>query len=75
MVSLNMLNLSNNNLSSKIPTGSQLQTLNDPSIYSNNPGLCGLPLDIPCANASPAWNKKNDEDSDHHVAVCAQNYS
>jgi hypothetical protein len=45
---LSLLNLSNNLLSGEIPTGNQLQTLNDPSIYSNNLGLCGSPLSIPC---------------------------
>uniref|UniRef100_A0ACD5YNJ5 Uncharacterized protein n=1 Tax=Avena sativa TaxID=4498 RepID=A0ACD5YNJ5_AVESA len=49
---LNTLNLSNNILSGEIPTGSQLQTLNDPSIYSNNLGLCGPPLSIACTNNS-----------------------
>jgi hypothetical protein len=51
MLSLNNLNLSSNNLSGTIPTGSQLQTLTDPSIYSNNPGLCGPPLN-PCQDTS-----------------------
>ncbi|PUZ38715.1 hypothetical protein GQ55_9G218700 [Panicum hallii var. hallii] len=70
MVFINTLNLSNNHLSGKIPTGSQLQTLTDPSIYSNNPGLCGPPLDIPCTNASPALNKRNDKDSDQWLYYC-----
>uniref|UniRef100_A0A803M0D0 Uncharacterized protein n=2 Tax=Chenopodium quinoa TaxID=63459 RepID=A0A803M0D0_CHEQI len=41
---LNHLNLSFNNLSGPIPTSTQLQTLNDPSIYTGNPYLCGDPL-------------------------------
>jgi Leucine-rich repeat (LRR) protein len=49
---ISTLNLSNNNLSGKIPGGDQLQTLTDPSIYANNPGLCGDPLLVPCTNAS-----------------------
>uniref|UniRef100_A0ACD5Z8D2 Uncharacterized protein n=1 Tax=Avena sativa TaxID=4498 RepID=A0ACD5Z8D2_AVESA len=49
---LNYLNLSNNLLSGEIPTGNQLQTLNDPSIYSNNLRLCGVALSIPCKNGS-----------------------
>uniref|UniRef100_A0A0D9XKG6 Leucine-rich repeat-containing N-terminal plant-type domain-containing protein n=1 Tax=Leersia perrieri TaxID=77586 RepID=A0A0D9XKG6_9ORYZ len=49
---LGTLNLSNNHLSGKIPIGNQLQTLTDPSIYSNNSGLCGSPLNISCTNAS-----------------------
>jgi hypothetical protein len=52
LLSLNSLNLSNNNLSGEIPTGNQLSTLVDPSIYSNNPGLCGFPLSIACTNHS-----------------------
>uniref|UniRef100_A0ACD5TMX2 Uncharacterized protein n=1 Tax=Avena sativa TaxID=4498 RepID=A0ACD5TMX2_AVESA len=51
---LSTFNISNNHLAGKIPTGSQIQTLDDPSIYSNNYGLCGLPLDVPCANTSLA---------------------
>ncbi|KAF7062667.1 hypothetical protein CFC21_069242 [Triticum aestivum] len=42
--SLGVLNLSNNHLWGRIPTGDQLQTFVDPSIYGNNPGLCGFPL-------------------------------
>ncbi|KAM0883043.1 hypothetical protein ACQ4PT_031877 [Festuca glaucescens] len=49
---LNTVNLSSNLLSGEIPTGSQLQTLNDPSIYINNLGLCGPPLSIECTNNS-----------------------
>uniref|UniRef100_A0A453G8Z6 Leucine-rich repeat-containing N-terminal plant-type domain-containing protein n=1 Tax=Aegilops tauschii subsp. strangulata TaxID=200361 RepID=A0A453G8Z6_AEGTS len=48
---MSALNLSTNDLSGRIPTGSQLQTLVDPSIYSNNPGLCGFPLKD-CVNSS-----------------------
>lgn len=44
LMAMGTLNLSSNSLSGKIPTGSQLQTLLDPSIYTNNPGLCGYPL-------------------------------
>uniref|UniRef100_A0A453JAZ8 Leucine-rich repeat-containing N-terminal plant-type domain-containing protein n=1 Tax=Aegilops tauschii subsp. strangulata TaxID=200361 RepID=A0A453JAZ8_AEGTS len=44
--SLGMLNLSNNCLEGHIPTGNQLQTLADPSIYGNNQGLCGFPLSV-----------------------------
>ncbi|KAJ0520019.1 putative non-specific serine/threonine protein kinase [Helianthus annuus] len=47
---LSHLNLSNNNLSGPIPTGSQLQTLIDPSIYAGNKDLCGAPLPKNCSN-------------------------
>ncbi|KAM1266255.1 hypothetical protein ACFX13_036779 [Malus domestica] len=45
---LNHLNLSYNNLSGRIPWGNQLQTLNDSSIYMENPSLCGIPLSTKC---------------------------
>ncbi|KAM3334640.1 hypothetical protein ACQJBY_029214 [Aegilops geniculata] len=48
---ISILNLSSNSLSGMIPTGNQLQTLIDPSIYRNNPGLCGFPLED-CVNSS-----------------------
>ncbi|CBI21366.3 unnamed protein product, partial [Vitis vinifera] len=48
LTSLNHLNLSYNNLSGRIPTGNQLQTLDDPSIYENNPALCGPPTTAKC---------------------------
>nr|XP_019701821.1 receptor-like protein EIX2 [Elaeis guineensis] len=45
---LSYLNLSYNNLSGKIPTGNQFQTFSDPSIYADNPDLCGFPLPQKC---------------------------
>ncbi|XP_023748057.1 receptor-like protein EIX2 [Lactuca sativa] len=45
---LSHLNLSHNILSGRIPTGSQLQTLIDPSIYAGNSELCGSPLLVNC---------------------------
>ncbi|VAH13816.1 unnamed protein product [Triticum turgidum subsp. durum] len=51
LASLSTLNLSNNNLSGEIPVGNQLQTLDDPSIYNNNSGLCGFPL-VACSKGS-----------------------
>jgi len=47
---LSTLNLSNNHLWGEIPTGRQLRTLDDPSIYGNNLGLCGFPLSVACSN-------------------------
>uniref|UniRef100_A0ACD5WI50 Uncharacterized protein n=1 Tax=Avena sativa TaxID=4498 RepID=A0ACD5WI50_AVESA len=49
--SIGALNLSSNCLSGRIPMGNQLQMLAHPSIYSNNPGLCGFPLNE-CVNSS-----------------------
>lgn len=51
---LSHLNLSINKLSGRIPSGNQLQTLNDPSIYSGNDGLCGIPLSKICLDDKPS---------------------
>ncbi|KAF7105304.1 hypothetical protein CFC21_106129 [Triticum aestivum] len=66
LTSLTALNLSNNLLSGDIPTGSQLQTLEDPSIYGNNLGLCGPPLSIPCTNNSSS-TEAVDGDHEHET--------
>jgi hypothetical protein len=63
---LSSLNLSNNLLSGEIPTGNQLQTFNDPSIYRNNLGLCGVPLSIPCKNDSSSTTLLDGGKEDHH---------
>ncbi|KAG6471017.1 hypothetical protein ZIOFF_072109 [Zingiber officinale] len=47
---LSHLNLSYNNLSGRIPFLQQLQSLDDPSIYAGNPGLCGPPISKLCSN-------------------------
>ncbi|TYH32552.1 hypothetical protein ES288_A01G261000v1 [Gossypium darwinii] len=46
---LSFLNVSNNKLFGQIPTGTQLQTFSKAS-FENNPGLCGAPLTVKCAN-------------------------
>jgi Leucine-rich repeat (LRR) protein len=61
LTSLSSLNLSSNHLSGEIPKGNQLQTLDDPSIYVNNSGLCGFPLSIACPSDSspvPSFDEK-----------------
>ncbi|XP_074282116.1 receptor-like protein EIX1 [Silene latifolia] len=66
---LSKLNLSNNNLHGRIPTGTQLQTLDDPSIYANNSGLCGFPLNNCTEVDSPsrhAAGKDNVEKEDKY---------
>ncbi|GKV43691.1 hypothetical protein SLEP1_g50952 [Rubroshorea leprosula] len=50
LTKLSHLNLSYNNLLRPIPTGYQLQTLEDPTIYVGNPQLCGAPLLKKCSN-------------------------
>ncbi|GKB04404.1 leucine-rich repeat domain, L domain-like protein [Tanacetum coccineum] len=44
---LNFLDVSYNNLSGRIPSGTQLQTF-DPERYIGNVGLCGSPLPKKC---------------------------
>ncbi|KAM1571087.1 hypothetical protein ACFX10_036015 [Malus domestica] len=65
LTSLSHLNLSYNNLTGRIPSGSQLQTLNDLSIYMNNPSLCGVPLSTNCPGddtfLAKDANDKNDD--------------
>ncbi|KAK2632341.1 hypothetical protein EUGRSUZ_L01679 [Eucalyptus grandis] len=48
---LSKLNLSHNNFTGPIPRGNQIQTLDDPSIYADNPLLCGDPLQKKCPKA------------------------
>ncbi|GFP85143.1 serine/threonine-protein kinase bri1-like 2 [Phtheirospermum japonicum] len=63
--SLSHLNLSNNDLFGQIPTGPQLQTLNNPSIYEGNRGLCGDPLLKKCRiNDETPPNVENDTGDD-----------
>uniref|UniRef100_A0ACD5WLG2 Uncharacterized protein n=1 Tax=Avena sativa TaxID=4498 RepID=A0ACD5WLG2_AVESA len=64
--SIGTLNLSCNGLWGMIPTGNQLQTLVDPSIYSNNPGLCGFPLED-CANWSTSTQSKTSQAEDREA--------
>jgi hypothetical protein len=67
---LSTLNVSGNLLSGKIPAGSQIQTLTDPSIYFNNSGLCGFPLDIPCSNTLLAPDERTGEVEDMWMYYC-----
>nr|GEX63755.1 leucine-rich repeat protein [Tanacetum cinerariifolium] len=63
---LSHLNLSHNNLSGQIPTGSQLQTLMDPSIYVGNRDLCGAPLPKNCSNNEDQTTmQKNSKAANH----------
>ncbi|XP_078176236.1 uncharacterized protein LOC144569647 [Carex rostrata] len=65
LYSLEVLNFSYNNLSGSIPNGYQLQTLNDPSIYSGNPYLCGPFLGTSCDSSVrlPQSDDNNDSNS------------
>ncbi|KAF8008498.1 hypothetical protein BT93_K2234 [Corymbia citriodora subsp. variegata] len=58
--SLSKLNLSHNNFTGPIPRGNQIQTLDDPSIYADNPLLCGDPLQKKCPGAEAPQAPKED---------------
>ncbi|XP_078152855.1 uncharacterized protein LOC144548044 [Carex rostrata] len=62
---LQVLDLANNYLSGQLPRGYQLQALDDPSIYSGNPYLCGPPLETSCGSSGrfPHNNGNNDSNS------------
>ncbi|KAL6206260.1 hypothetical protein ACLB2K_023508 [Fragaria x ananassa] len=72
---LNHLNLSYNNFSGRIPSGDQLQTLTDPSIYEGNPSLCGFPLSTKCpGDDKPTTSgnvpvEDNDEDDNKKLGL------
>jgi hypothetical protein len=63
---MSALNLSSNRLYGMIPMGSQLQTLVDPSIYINNLGLCGFPLED-CVNSSPSKQNERSQAEDREA--------
>nr|GMC53749.1 receptor-like protein 12 [Ipomoea batatas] len=75
---LAVLDLSNNSLSGKIPTGTQLQSFNASS-YAGNRDLCGDPLPK-CLADAPSQNNNNDyqeapsdeDDNRHHHWHAAQ---
>ncbi|XP_018677280.2 receptor-like protein EIX2 [Musa acuminata AAA Group] len=66
---LNYLNLSYNNLSGRIPTGSQLQTLTDPSFYAGNSDLCGPPLIKNCTDDIPTKEEENENSMDRIESI------
>nr|CDM85559.1 unnamed protein product [Triticum aestivum] len=69
--SISVLNFSSNSLSGRIPTGDQLRTLTNRSIYSNNPGLCGFPLEDCINSSTPAQIEKSlDEDREALWLYC-----
>ncbi|KAJ3672512.1 hypothetical protein LUZ60_007233 [Juncus effusus] len=64
---LDTLNLSYNNLSGRIPTGDQLQTILDSYVYIGNAYLCGFPLNKSCNPSETSHNdivENNDKDLD-----------
>nr|CAD1821161.1 unnamed protein product [Ananas comosus var. bracteatus] len=66
---LSSLNLSYNNLSGRIPTGSQLDRLNDPSIYIGNYYLCGPPTENNCSNDDANPYPQRDDNNGTHETI------
>ncbi|KAK1361928.1 Lrr receptor-like serinethreonine-protein kinase erecta [Heracleum sosnowskyi] len=46
---LSVFDVSNNKLSGKIPRGGQMDTMNYPSYFVNNSGLCGMQIRVKCS--------------------------
>jgi hypothetical protein len=78
MTSLSYLNLPYNNLSGRIPSRHQLDTLkaDDPaSMYIGNPSLCGYPLPKVCPGDQPVqedpfkWNQDDMTQMDFHLGL------
>ncbi|KAJ0603884.1 putative non-specific serine/threonine protein kinase [Helianthus annuus] len=59
---LSCLNVSFNNLSGAIPVGNQLQTLEEPSIYEGNDGLCGPSISRSCQGNSSSYNHVGEDE-------------
>ncbi|XP_058006794.1 receptor-like protein 46 [Hevea brasiliensis] len=45
---LSYLDLSNNKLKDRMPSGPQMDRMNDPNSYANNSGLCGTQIKVSC---------------------------
>ena len=56
--------MSNNNLSGKIPIGSQLNTITA-AAYEGNPGLCGAPLPKSCSGKETSQNSIVNKSNEH----------
>ncbi|KAL9675075.1 hypothetical protein QQ045_003275 [Rhodiola kirilowii] len=56
MTFLGAFNVSNNDLSGKIPESGQLSTFPE-SAFEGNPGLCGYPLSVKCADKNWTGNE------------------
>ncbi|KAJ8570338.1 hypothetical protein K7X08_037310 [Anisodus acutangulus] len=50
---LTTLDVSNNHLKDKIPIGGQMDTMDDPTYYANNSGLCGFQIQLNCPDNKP----------------------
>ncbi|WOH15428.1 hypothetical protein DCAR_0934968 [Daucus carota subsp. sativus] len=61
---LSVLDVSNNKLSGKIPRGGQMDTMNDPTYFANNSGLCGMQIRVKCSGDEPTPDDVQEEDDD-----------
>ncbi|KAM3693348.1 hypothetical protein ACJW31_08G159100 [Castanea mollissima] len=59
-----ILDVSNNKLTGKILVGSQMDTMDDPSFYANNNGLCGMQIRVPCLEDLPPTKPPRIENKD-----------
>ncbi|KAF2295890.1 hypothetical protein GH714_034932 [Hevea brasiliensis] len=57
---LSYLDLSNNKLEGRIPSGPQMDRMNDPNSYANNNGLCGMQIKVSCEKV-PSHPKLKEE--------------
>nr|POE70038.1 mdis1-interacting receptor like kinase 2 [Quercus suber] len=72
---LKLLNISHNILTGKVPVslgdlesleskilvGGQMDTMNDPNFFANNSGLCGMQIQVPCAEELSPTKSPKDE--------------
>ncbi|XP_043691564.1 receptor-like protein 46 [Telopea speciosissima] len=56
---LTVLDLSNNKLKGPIPRGRQMDTMDNPSYYANNSGLCGMQIKVPCSISPPEYEHEH----------------
>lgn len=72
---LNTLDLRNNKLKGRIPESPQLDRLNNPNIYANNSGICGMQIQVPCfptQTKQPA-EEKEEEDKEEEETIFSWN--
>ncbi|WCJ33127.1 receptor like protein 46 [Euphorbia peplus] len=62
LLQLSNLELRNNNLTGRIPSGPQMDRFNNPESYANNSGLCGMQIQVSCDKET--HGKKPEENGD-----------
>ncbi|CAN7091168.1 unnamed protein product, partial [Brassica rapa subsp. narinosa] len=66
---LDVLDLSNNKLSGRIPGSSQLDRLNDPNIYANNSKICGTQIQVSCSRTRTEQLPKEEDEEEKEATV------